>query len=335
MIARNKQKKQKKHGSHSSIGQNDGANDDSSHNGSKNISHENDNKNENEEINDNDENDDDSDLSDLDIDIQTLGKNRDNKNDKKSNNGDLTDILKNIDKELKFNFTELLMDEKFDALTKNNNKRTKNDSMELQDHNDLPSRMIDNLFANENENKNDNNESKGDFETGERLARLVSKCRDSTYTANYCNIHRFIKIGETSQTEKEIIENIKYVLNIGPQMFPNGGLDNIMRISLHLNNSMIQLPFYHNTQANPCYTLVTDENLHVWLKTKWNGKYARKKEILKRRKERENQIVKRLGQHLKMKTKILMQGTVPIENLTKSPQLSQCHLPKHQSAVLL
>jgi len=99
--------------------------------------------------------------------------------------------------------------------------------------------------------------------TRQRLAHKIANYRDSTYYSNYHFSHKFIKVAEwgnvtpleaTSQ-QKLVEENIFQVLKYLCVLLPLGGLDNVMRISLHIGNTTIQLPFYHNALPNPLFTL--------------------------------------------------------------------------------
>ncbi|ETO22550.1 hypothetical protein RFI_14653 [Reticulomyxa filosa] len=98
----------------------------------------------------------------------------------------------------------------------------------------------------------------------ESLAKKIAMYRDSTFLSNYHHTHKFVKIAEwgggddtqsTNQQIKEVIENIECVLKYLPMLIPNGGLDNILRISLHIGNTTLQLPFYHNIMPHPLFTI--------------------------------------------------------------------------------
>ena len=182
---------------------------------------------------------------------------------------------------------------------------------------EIESNSISKKFANDrfvwqSNQVSDGKQFEGKFENGERLARLIAKYRDSSYYSNYANNYRFIKIGETSQSKREIYENLIHVLNFAPTIVANGGLDNVMRMSLHLNNSTIQLPFYHNSKSNPCFTIIDMSQ----------NSNERKSKLL------EMVAIKRLRNELNMKTKIAMQHAMPIANLSNVKHLEQCKLPK-------
>jgi len=78
------------------------------------------------------------------------------------------------------------------------------------------------------------------------LARLVASYRDSTFTNNIYTKQRFIKIAESGMSPKKIRENALSVWDYGLCLLPNGGRENVVRASLHIENTTIQLPFYAN-----------------------------------------------------------------------------------------
>eukprot|EP01084_Bolivina_argentea_P069166 125904_1 len=105
-----------------------------------------------------------------------------------------------------------------------------------------------------------------------KLAQMIAKYRDSTYYMNFNLNQKFIKIGESAMDKTQLKENLIHVLNYGLCIIPNGGLNNVMRLSLHINNTNIQLPFYVNLDdLSDYYDIVNPKHINYCEhKTKMN-----------------------------------------------------------------
>ena len=103
-----------------------------------------------------------------------------------------------------------------------------------------------------------NNDFKMDYPS--ELAKLIAKHRDSTYLMNFNGPKRFIKIGECNMDMNKIKENAIHVFRYLCLLY-DCGLDNIFRISIHLNKTQIQLPIYVNLNEIEKYTVISPQKL--------------------------------------------------------------------------
>jgi len=142
-----------------------------------------------------------------------------------------------------------------------------------------------------------------------QFAQLIAKYRDSTYYMNFGTNMRFLKVGEINMTPTQIKENIIQALNYVSCVVPYGGLNNIMRISLHLNKTIIQLPFYHNVDAHNSYQL---DVCH------------RKKLPKSKRKMDELQLKQYVAKQLDKQVIDEMVKTNGIDNLSHFKSMAQC-----------
>jgi len=80
-----------------------------------------------------------------------------------------------------------------------------------------------------------------------QMAKMIAKYRDSTFTNNDFVKQKFIKIGESGMLPVELRQNVMRVWS-GICMLAHGGQENVMRASLHIEHTQIQLPFYANLE---------------------------------------------------------------------------------------
>merc|ERR1712228_1132773 len=92
------------------------------------------------------------------------------------------------------------------------------------------------------------------------MAKLIAKYRDSTFINNHFTKQKFVKIGESGMPAQKLEENVWSVWKYGLCLLPNGGRDNVMRVSLHINYTDIQLPFYVDLEPLDAQYCVVNPN---------------------------------------------------------------------------
>ena len=148
----------------------------------------------------------------------------------------------------------------------------------------------------------------------EAMAKLVAKYRDSTFMSNHFMKQKFIKIGESGMNQERVEQNVWSVWNYGLCLLPNGGKDNVMRASLHVQNTDIQIPFYANLDPlDSLYSVVNPATARLGTATR--------SVLDKKRKEMKLKERLKSGDNKHMKTVLTRQCPRLIENLTKSGYL--------------
>ena len=147
-----------------------------------------------------------------------------------------------------------------------------------------------------------------------KLAKMVAKYRDSTYFMNFNLRQKFVKIGVSTMEKKKLEENVWSVLKYGLSIIPNGGINNVLRLSLHINNTQIQLPFYVNLDdLRDYFDIVNPKQLE-------HG--TEKSEFEKKRKQIKIKNAMKKNCNKMLKGKLIQ--TVPVERLTKLKYVTQC-----------
>ena len=97
-------------------------------------------------------------------------------------------------------------------------------------------------------------------------------------------------------------------------LLPNGGRDNVLRASLHLNNTDIQLPFYVSLDPlDALYSVVNPDAARVGT--------AKRSAVYKKRKADKLKEAMKGGEHKEMKAVLTRKCPRLIQNLTKSGYL--------------
>lgn len=153
----------------------------------------------------------------------------------------------------------------------------------------------------------------------EAIAKLVAKYRDSTFMSNHFMKQKFIKIGESGMSLDEMEQNVWSVWNYGLCMLPNGGKENVMRASLHIQNTDIQIPFYANLDPlDSLYSVVNPATVRLGTA---RGLTATKSMLERKRKEMKLKERLKSGDNKQMKTVLTRHCPRLIQNLTKSGYL--------------
>ena len=148
----------------------------------------------------------------------------------------------------------------------------------------------------------------------EGMAKLVAKYRDSTFMSNHFLKQKFIKIGESGMSRDEIEQNVWTVWNYGLCLLPNGGKENVMRASLHIQNTDVQIPFYADLDPlDSLFSLINPSAVRMGTATK---------SVLER-KRKEMKLKERLksGENKQIKTVLTRHCPRFIQNLTQSGYL--------------
>ncbi len=149
---------------------------------------------------------------------------------------------------------------------------------------------------------------------GAAMAKLVAKYRDSTFMTNHFMKQKFVKIGESGMAPHCLEENVRSVWRYGLCLLPNGGRDNVLRVSLHLNNTDIQLPFYADLRPlDALYCVVNPAAARLGT--------AKRGALYKERKGRQLKEALKSGQRKEMKVVLTRKCPRLIQNLTKSGYL--------------
>lgn len=150
-----------------------------------------------------------------------------------------------------------------------------------------------------------------------KLAKLIAKYRDSTYYINFNLKHKFIKIGESLMNKKDLKDNLINVLNYGLCILPNGGINNVLRLSLHINNTHIQLPFYVNLDPLSYHYNIISNNNNDKIKSLSNSVFVKKR--------KQKKLKDCMKKNCPKKLKIALIKTVPITNLSSLRFVKQCN----------
>ena len=147
-----------------------------------------------------------------------------------------------------------------------------------------------------------------------KLAKMVARYRDSTYLMNFNLKLKFVKIGESGMDREDLKENVLSVLSYGLSMIPNGGVDNVLRLSLHINHTDIQLTFYVNLDPwDGHFNIVNPTNVHC----AGQSVFARKRKQIK--------LKKAMKKNCNKTVKHALIHTIPIRNLTALKFVKQCN----------
>lgn len=155
-----------------------------------------------------------------------------------------------------------------------------------------------------------------------KLAKLIAKYRDSTYYMNFNLKHKFIKIGESKMDKDKLKENLINVLNYGLSILPNGGRKNVLRLSLHLNNTNIQLPFYVNIEPLDYNYDIIPSSITTKHSTHSNGIYLKKRKQIKLKAA----LKKNCNKKLKLALINNNNNNLSIANLTTLKYVKQCNV---------
>merc|ERR1712013_801996 len=111
--------------------------------------------------------------------------------------------------------------------------------------------------------------------------------------------------------------NVQSALDYGLCLLPNGGLSNVLRLSLHLNHSTIRLPFYVDvTPLSELFDIVAPNNYKKGEKRMDNMSIARRRKALKIKAAMKKNCPKRL--------RLELTRNVPVTNLTTLRCVRQC-----------
>lgn len=146
-----------------------------------------------------------------------------------------------------------------------------------------------------------------------KFAEMISDFRDSTFFMNFYLPQKFVKIGQTSMNATMIKENISSVLKYLPPMLNTGGFLNIMRVSLNLNQTAIQLPFYVGSldaklQRN--WFTMDSEVIDKWDINQFEEEQDLEKEHFLRMKKLQNEV---FSKNPKLKKQLVCE--IPMDNL--------------------
>eukprot|EP00485_Elphidium_margaritaceum_P008446 CAMPEP_0202695884 /NCGR_PEP_ID=MMETSP1385-20130828/9337_1 /ASSEMBLY_ACC=CAM_ASM_000861 /TAXON_ID=933848 /ORGANISM="Elphidium margaritaceum" /LENGTH=341 /DNA_ID=CAMNT_0049351963 /DNA_START=32 /DNA_END=1057 /DNA_ORIENTATION=- len=156
-----------------------------------------------------------------------------------------------------------------------------------------------------------NSELESDENYADKLAKTIAKHRDSTFYHNYCLPQKFVKIGESGMSMQSLKENLYRVLQYGLCVIPNGGVSNVLRLSLHVNNTTVQLPFYVNLDA-------MDGHFEIAVP------YSRPQTNPFLKKRKLNRLKQAMRKNCPNKVKAALVATKPMNNVTTLKFVKQC-----------